>query len=112
MPTHAELTVRLLKDAAIFFRNMGDTNPDIRKKMAENAALFDQMADTLERAPEGSAGGVSHGKLAGEMLQNAAHFFRTIAEQYEPIREQMSRSANIYEQMAVLVEKSPLGVMD
>lgn len=112
MPTHAALAVTLLKDAATFFRNMAASNPDIKSQMTQNALAFEQMADALGRQPEGKAGNLSYAGLTAELLKNAAIFFRSIAEQNEPIKEQMMRSADIYDQMAALVSQNPLGVLD
>ncbi len=112
MPTHAELTSTLLKDAATFFRNMAETNVAVKKQMSETAIVFDQMAETMTKNPAGEAGGTAYAALAGTLMQNAAIFFRTVAEKNEPIKEQMLRSADIYEQLGKLVASNPLGMMD
>jgi hypothetical protein len=112
MPTHAELAVTLLNDAATFFRNMANSNAAIRRQMMENAVVFEQMAKTLTEQPDGAAGTVRYAALAGDLLKNAASFFHSVAEENEPIKEQMHRSADIYEQLAKLVAENPLGVMD
>jgi hypothetical protein len=53
MPTHAQLGAKLLRDAAVFFRTIGQQNPPIKDQMQENAAVFEQVADLLERDPAG-----------------------------------------------------------
>ena len=53
MPTHAQLGAKLLRDAAVFFRTIGQQNPPIEDQMRENAAVFEQVADLLERDPSG-----------------------------------------------------------
>jgi len=53
MPTHAELAARLLRDAASFFRTIGEQNAPLREQMAENASVFEQVAALVERDPAG-----------------------------------------------------------
>ncbi len=112
MPTHAELSSRLLSDAADFFRTLSEQNEDIQEQMAENAGVFDQMADLIAKEPEGIINEKAHGELAGKLLGDAAVFFRTLAEQNEPIRDQMIQNAEVYEQIGDLVKTNPLGVME
>jgi hypothetical protein len=112
MPTNAEMTARLLGDAAGFFRNMGKSNADIKKQMDENAAIFDRMAEVMRTQPEGRQGELAYSKVAGDMLKNAAKFYLSVGQQNEPIREQLERSAEIYHQLAQLVAEDPLGWMD
>jgi hypothetical protein len=112
MPTHAELSAKLLVDAAGFFKNLGDSNLALKKQMDENADVFEQMAQLISAAPEGKIDDKTHGQLAGRLLQDAAVFFRTIGEQNEPIREQMMQNADAYEQVGTLVSQDPLGILD
>ena len=53
MPTHAELASRLLKDAANFFRTIGEQNESLKTQMEENANVFDQVATLVESDPMG-----------------------------------------------------------
>jgi len=53
MATHAELASRLLRDAANFFRNVGDQNEPIKDQMHDNADVYEQIADLLEQNPNG-----------------------------------------------------------
>ncbi len=112
MPTHAELASKLLTDAAEFFRNLGDKNADINDQMVENATVFVQMAGILDQSPDGKIDDKTHGELAGRLLKDAATFFRTLAEQNEPIKDQMLQNADVYDQIGDLVTTAPLGVMD
>ena len=112
MPTHAELSVKLLRDAATFFRTLAQHNEPLRAQMTENASVFEQMARFLETDPRGDLEGTSNAELAGRLLKDAATFFRTLAEQNEPIREQMNENANVYDQMGDLVRADPLGILD
>ena len=110
--THAEITARLLKDAADFFINMAETNASIKKEMTENAAMFRQVSNAMMTQPMGEQNGIKFATLAGTMLKNAAKFFRAVAEKNEPIKEQMLRSADIYEQMGNIVAEDPVGIME
>ena len=109
MTTHAEITAKLLSEAAGFFRNLGEQNDSIKDQMAENANVFEQMADLLGQNPTGVIDGQTHAELAGKLLQDASVFFRSLAEQNEPIKEQMEQNAMVYEKMAVMVSQDPTG---
>jgi hypothetical protein len=57
MPTvvpHAKLAATLLRDAAAFFRTISEQNPPLKIQMDSNAAVFEQVADLVERDPTGS----------------------------------------------------------
>ena len=54
----------------------------------------------------------SHAQLAARLLRDAAKFFRTLGEQNEPLREQMMENANVFDQVANLVESDPTGQVD
>lgn len=49
--THAELAVRLLRDAAGFFRNVADQNPAMAEQMNDNADVYEKVADKLALDP-------------------------------------------------------------
>jgi hypothetical protein len=53
MSTYAQLAAKLLRDAAIFFRNVGVQNPPLKEQMDENASVYDQVADLVEKDPNG-----------------------------------------------------------
>lgn len=53
MPSHAQLASKLLRDAAVFFRTIGDQNPPLKIQMDENAVVFEQVADLVEQDPTG-----------------------------------------------------------
>lgn len=112
MPTHAELAGKLLVDAAGFFKNLAEQNDDIKTEMVENAGVFEQMATLISQQPEGQINDKPHAELAGRLLKDAANFFRTLAAQNEPIREQMNENASVYDQIGDLVMKDPLGILD
>ena len=53
MATHAELAARLLRDAAQFFRTIGEQNEPLQDQMTENASVFEQVAGLVEADPTG-----------------------------------------------------------
>lgn len=112
MPTHADLSSKLLKDAATFFRTLASQNDELQQQMSENATVFEQMGELIQNDPNGFLEGTANGELAGRLLRDAATFFRTLADQNEPIKEQMHENANVYEQLGNLVQQDPLGILD
>jgi len=54
----------------------------------------------------------SHAELAAKLLRDAAAFFKTIAEQNPPLKDQMDENADVFEQVADLVEQNPTGVIE
>lgn len=54
MPTHAHLAAKLLRDSATFFRSVGAQNPALAGQMADNAAVYEQVADLVETDPNGA----------------------------------------------------------
>lgn len=53
MATYAQLGAKLLRDAATFFRNVGAQNEPLKEQMNDNASVYDQVADLLEKDPNG-----------------------------------------------------------
>ena len=53
MPSHAELSAKLLRDAATFFKTIAQQNPPLKEQMDENADVFEQVADLVEKDPMG-----------------------------------------------------------
>lgn len=53
MPSHAQLAAKLMRDAAAFFRTIGEQNPPLKDQMAENADVFEQVAILVENDPNG-----------------------------------------------------------
>lgn len=53
MATHADLAAKLLRDAAIFFRNVGEQNQPLKEQMDDNADVYEQVASLLEANPTG-----------------------------------------------------------
>lgn len=63
MATHIELAANLLRNAAVFFRDIGAQNPDLNEQMEVNARTYDAVAEMIEKDPDGempiSAGDIS-----------------------------------------------------
>lgn len=112
MPTHAEIAGQLLTDAAGFFKNMAEQNKEIRDQMQENAKVFEQIAGLLLQDPTGRIDDRTYGEMAGQLMNDAAQFFRALGDQNAPIKEQMDQNADIYTQIGQKVSKDPLGVME
>ncbi len=55
MATNAEIAARLLRDAAGFFRSVGEQNPPLKEHMDNNAQAFEVMAQRVETDPTGEA---------------------------------------------------------
>ena len=53
MATYVQVSARLLRDAAKFFRNVGAQNEPLREQMDDNAMVYEQIADLLEQNPLG-----------------------------------------------------------
>lgn len=53
MITHAQLSAKLLRDAATFFRTIGEQNPPLRIQMDENARVFERVAELVDADPTG-----------------------------------------------------------
>jgi len=53
MPTHAEVAADLLKAAAIFFRNIAETNTELKEQMETNAETYDVIAQLVTSDPQG-----------------------------------------------------------
>jgi hypothetical protein len=53
MATYAQLASKLLRDAATFFRNVGEQNAPLKEQMNDNATVYEQVADLLEKDPNG-----------------------------------------------------------
>lgn len=109
--THTDVAVKLLTDAAAFFRNLGTQNQEITGQMNENADIFLKMADVLAQDPTGIIEQEPNNQLAGRLLSDAARFFREIADHNAPIKDQMMQNANVYENVSVLVAQDPMGYM-
>ena len=51
----------------------------------------------------------TNAELAAKLLRDASGFFRNVGEQNPPIAEQMNDNAQVYEQVAAMVENDPTG---
>jgi argininosuccinate lyase len=112
MPTHAELTGELLRGAASLFRNLAVQNESMADTLGKQAGVYTAMSDLIVRDPEGVTRGVTHAEMSARLLQEAAGFLRTLAEQNSSLQETMMENANIYDGMSDLIRDNPLGVLD
>lgn len=53
MATHSQLAADLLRNAAVFFRDLGAQNPDLQQQMEVNAKTYDAVAAMVEADPHG-----------------------------------------------------------
>jgi hypothetical protein len=53
MTNYAQLGSKLLRDAATFFRRVGEQNETLKEQMDDNATVYEQVADLLEQDPLG-----------------------------------------------------------
>lgn len=53
MPTHIDMGVQLLREAAVFFRKLGEGNPSLKEQMDNNAGVYEDVANLLENDPNG-----------------------------------------------------------
>ena len=49
--SHAEMAARLLKEAAMFFRSIGEQNPPLKEQMDQNAEIYESVANVVEQTP-------------------------------------------------------------
>jgi hypothetical protein len=51
----------------------------------------------------------THAQLAAQLLRDAAVLMRTLGEQNQALDAQMRENADVFEQVAALVERDPTG---
>lgn len=51
MATNAQIAAELLREAASFFRQVGEQNQPVRDQMDQNAQLYERMAERVAAAP-------------------------------------------------------------
>ncbi len=107
MPTYADLSAKLLFEAAHFFKTLAGQDENLRERLEENATIFEQVGQLIQNDPTGNLEGNSHASIAARLMTDAAVFFRSIAEQNEPIREQMEMNASVYDQLAERLALNP-----
>lgn len=107
MPCYADLASDLLNEAANFFVRVTQNRPDILPQMEENAATFRQMAGLIKNDPDGAVEHLTHGEMAGRLLEDAALFFISIGQENPPIQEQMEQNATIFKHLAQEVRANP-----
>ncbi|MCK5444404.1 MAG: hypothetical protein KAI73_02200 [Rhodospirillaceae bacterium] len=53
MASHAEIAANLLRNAAIFFRDIGTQNEQLKEQMEVNARTYDAVAELVQADPTG-----------------------------------------------------------
>jgi len=53
VPTNAQLAAKMLRDASMFFRQVGEQNPPVADQMNQNAQVYEQVAQMVEADPTG-----------------------------------------------------------
>ena len=51
--TNAQFASKLLREAAEFYRTLGDSSPEMKDRMDEFGVLYDQVAALLDADPAG-----------------------------------------------------------
>lgn len=112
----AALSAKLLADAATFFRTIAEQNPALRTQMTENAGTFDHVASMLRQNPAEILGpvngeSVTAAALSAKLLQDAARFFETIAQENAPLASQMVENAGVFRELADRMLNDPFEVL-
>jgi hypothetical protein len=50
--THAEMAARLLREASLFFKSVGEQNPPLKEQMDQNAEIYSTVAAIVEKTPQ------------------------------------------------------------
>lgn len=112
------LAAKLLRDTATFFQNVARDNTKVRKEMEGNAATYSHCANLVETDPvkevpseEGNEDHSprTHAMLAVALLNSAADFFHSVAEENPPIREQMLENERVFKAIAERLRDNPFG---
>jgi hypothetical protein len=110
--THAELSSRLLFEAADFFRKLAGQDKTLQESLEDNARIFEQLGRLLLDDPTGSTNDQSHAGMAAKCMKDSSVFFRSLGEKNPPIAEQMEMNAGVYEDLADRLLADPLGVLE
>lgn len=54
METNAHVAARLLREAAEFYRTLGQSSPEMKDRMEEFGHLYEQVAGLLDTDPTGA----------------------------------------------------------
>lgn len=54
--TNAGIAAQLLREAADFYRTLGDSSPELKDRMNEFGVLYEQVAERLDADPKGLLG--------------------------------------------------------
>jgi hypothetical protein len=110
-PRYCDLAAQLLRDAASFFRSLAEQNALFKDQMIENADVFEQVAGLVSQNPKADIEGKTIAQIAAQLLRDAATFFTSLSKQNEALKDQMTENAAVFLEVAVLVERDPLGIL-
>ncbi len=54
----------------------------------------------------------TYAELSSKLLFEASHFFKTLAEQDENLKERLEENAKIFEQVGQLIQEDPMGTLE
>lgn len=109
------LASQLLRDAAGFFEEVADQNPDLDEMMRGNAQVYRQVADALDADPstrlqaEDLDPPPTVADLAVRLLSDAAEFFENVFQQNPETGEGLPATVEAYRALAELVAEDPEG---
>ncbi len=109
------LASQLLRDAAGFFEEVADQNPDLDEMMRGNAQVYRQVADALDADPstrlqaEDLDPPPTVADLAVRLLSDAAEFFENVFQQNPETGEDLPATVEAYRALAELVAEDPEG---
>lgn len=113
MPSIAEISAGLMRDAAGLLRTLGTQHAELSQRMFRDAQTFEQVADLLEGDPTGALeGGEPFAAIGAGLLRDAAGLFRLLGDQNKPLAEQMNQNADVFTQVADMLAQDPLARID
>lgn len=107
------LASQLLREAAGFFDNVADENPNLDEMMRDNAGVYRHVADALDADPgaeievQTMLEPVAVVDLAIRLLHDAGAFFENVAEQNPDTAESLPDTAEAYQMLADLLDDDP-----
>ena len=107
------LASQLLRDAAGFFEDVADQNPDLDQMMRGNAEVYRQVADALDADPgaaihvEGLDPPPRVTDLAVRLLSDASEFFDNVFTQNPDTGADLPDTAEAYRALAEMMADDP-----
>jgi len=112
--TVSDVACKLLREAAVFFLNVGGQNPALAQEMADNAEVYRQVADILEVDPghrldpdDGTTSDAALSDVAARMLDDAATLLVSVGAQNPALANRMDDDAGVFRTVAELLRTDP-----